>query len=175
MSKKTIGIIVAVLVVICVVVGVVLLTGGKDNDKANETPAKKLTKAEITAALEEVGADGTLTIEGSEDNVTGFTYVVTNVNASSITSDYLTKAINKLSTNPGSITYGELKSCYTFLSIAGICSLFEDDDSNFDSSQFINEIVSVICNGKSKTYDNWTITAQLDKTNDKITISVTSK
>ena len=52
-----------------------------------------------------------------------------------------------------------------------VCGLFEEDE-NFNSNDFIEEILSIICDGATKTYDGWSISATVDTTADSITVSV---
>lgn len=140
--------------------------GGDDNSSSE----KKLTKAEIETALED--NDGTLTIEGSSDNVTAFKYVVTGISAANLMDkSYTRTAVNILLTDSSKITFGQLKVCNGFSAVMSVCGLFEEDE-NFNSNDFIEEILSIICDGATKTYDGWSISATVDTTADSITVSV---
>ena len=115
--------------------------------------------------------DGTLTItNGTSDNVLAFNYVVTKINAKKLMDKNFTKnALQKLLSNPGSITRGELMVCDAFNATMAVVSIFYEDE-NFDSNRFTDEVLSIICDRSAKTYENWTISASVDQTSDSITI-----
>ena len=142
-------------------------------DNSATPEPKKYTEEEIRTALAE--NDGTLTIEGTSDNVTAFTFVVTGINANDINPNSLKSAVNILLTDYSKITYGQLKMCYAFSAMVSVDNIFKDDSSEFDEEAYINEIISVICNGNSLQHDNWTISASINQATDSITISATSK
>ena len=97
--------------------------------------------------------------------------MITGINAEKLTDKNFTKkAVQKLLSNPGSITYGELKVCNAFNATMKVISIFYEGE-NFDSNKYTDEILSVICDGSAKTYEKWTISASVDKTSDSITIN----
>ncbi|MBQ9085300.1 MAG: hypothetical protein IJY24_06565 [Clostridia bacterium] len=134
-----------------------------------KTDENKITEEFIISKLSdsEGELDGTLTItNGTSDNVLAFNYVVTGINAEKLMDKNFTKnAVQKVFSNPGSITYGELKVCNAFNATMTVVSIFYEDE-NFDT----DEILSIICDRSAKTYENWTISASVDQTFDSITI-----
>ena len=137
------------------------------------TNENKITEEFIISELSdsEGELDGTLTItNGTSDNVLAFNYVVTGINAEKLMDKSFTKnAVQKIFTNPSSITYGELKVCKAFNATMTVISIFYEDE-NFNSDRFTDEILSIICDRSAKTYENWTISASVDQTSDSITI-----
>ena len=134
---------------------------------------QKLTEAFIKSELSnsEGALDGILTIEkGTSDDVTAFHYVVSDINASKLTDkSYTRKAVTTLLSNPGNITYGELMVCSAFQAAMQIIGIFYGDE-NFDSSAYTEEILSIICDGTEKTYNGWTVSAEVDQAADSITV-----
>ena len=115
--------------------------------------------------------DGDLTItSGTSDNVLAFDYVVTGINAEKLTDKSFTKnAVQTLLSNPGNLTYGQLKVCNAFSAVLSVLGIFYEDE-NFDSNDFTDEILSIICDGSVKTHENWKISASVEQTSDRITI-----
>ena len=153
--------------VIAITIALILLLGGNDT-------GIKLTVAEIQAVLTE--EDGTLTTSGASDNVTSFTFVVTSINASNLMDKTFTrKAVTTLLTDSSKVTYGQFKACNAFIAVMNSVSLVsESDDEEFNANDYIEEILSIICDGTSKTYGNWTISATVNTAADSITVSATS-
>lgn len=135
----------------------------------------KITESEIRSALS--SNEGTLSTEGEADNVTSFTYVITSVNAKDLSSkSFMRSAVKNLMNNPSKMTYGQYKSTKAFSAMVNIDGLFMAGESeDFNSDVYIDEILSVICDGTARTHNNWTISASIDTANDSITITVTSK
>ena len=165
--------------IISIVLVVFMLTlslaacGGKDNS-AEKGSGIKLTEAEIRSELAE--NSGTLTIEGESDNVTSFTFVVNNVNASNLVNKEFTReAVNVLLTNSSKIPYGQLKACNGFNAVMAVCGLFEEDEGDFDANAFTETVLSIICNNQKQTYENWTVSATVNTADDSITVSAVSK
>ena len=149
-----------ILLTICILTLCLASCGGnKTNDESNKTDDRvKITELEIQSALEKKG--GTLTIEGSSDDVTSFKYVVANVNASKLLDkSYTSKAVNTLLTDPTKITYGELKVCNAFSAASSVVGLFADD-GEFDTNAYVEEIINIICDGSTKTYGDWKVSAE---------------
>jgi hypothetical protein len=159
--KKTISI----LLIICTLTLCLASCGKTDKNKITE----EFIISKFSDSEGEL--DGTLTItNGTSDNVLAFNYVVTEINAEKLMDKNFTKnAVQKLLSNPGSITYGELKVVNAFDATARVVSIFYEDE-NFDSNIYTDEILSIICERSAKTYENWTISASVDKTSDSITI-----
>ena len=161
--KKTISI----LLMICTLT---LCFASCDNNDKNEN---KITEQFIISELSdsESELDGTLTItNGTSDDVLAFNYVVTGINAGKLMNKNFTKnAVQKLLSNPSSITYGEHKVTKAFNATMKVVSVFYEDET-FDSNNYIDEILSIICDNSAKTYENWTISASVDQTSDSITI-----
>ncbi len=171
--KKRMRSILALALVVFMCFSCLVACGGKDKGEEKE-PEKKLTEAQIQEALKE--DDGTLTIEGSADDVKAFKYVLSGVNTAKLTDKSFTKtAVNTLLQDSSKITFGQLKVCNAFNATMNVVALFTEDDGNFNSDAFINEILEIICDGQSKTYGDWTVSATIDTANDSITISAKSK
>ena len=118
--------------------------------------------------------DGTLTItSGSSEDVLAFNYVVTEINAEKLVDKNFTKnAVQILLSNPENLTYGDFKVCNAFSATMGVVGVFYGNE-NFDSNDFTDDILSIICDGSSKTYENWTVSAVVDQSSDSITIKAT--
>ena len=142
------------------------------NDDEGSTE-EKLTEEQIRTALadSEGALDGTLTIDaGTAEDVKAFSYVIATVNASDLSNkSYVRGAVNTLLTNPGKVTLGELKVCSAFNGAMQVVSIFYEGE-NFDSSAYTEEILGIICDGSSKTYDDWTVSATVNTDADSITI-----
>ncbi len=150
-----------------------LFTACKKDD--NEDSVRKITQEEIKNALS--SHDGTLTIEGSADNVTAFTYVLSGVNTSKLVDkDYTRKAVNVLLTDSSKLTFAQLKVCNAFSATMSIANLLEDDDDeSFDANTYTEDLLTVLCDGQSREYGSWTLSASIDEEADSITISARSK
>ena len=133
-----------------------------------------LTKSQIENALS--SSSGTLSTQGSDDDVTSFTYVMTNVNAKNLSDkSYVRSAVDTLMSNPSKLTFGEYKVTGPFSAILNIDGLFMGDDGDFDPDAYTDEVLAVICDGSTKRHGNWSISATINSTDDSITITVTSK
>lgn len=171
--KKTMRSILALSLVILMCFSCLVACGGKDKDE-NKEPEKKLTETEIKTALKD--SDGTLTIEGSADDVKAFKYVVTNINADDLADkSYTKKAVNILLEDSSKLTFGQLKVCNAFSATMSVVAMFTEDDGDFNSDAFIDEILGIVCDGNSKSYGDWTVSATIDQDADSITINATSK
>ena len=117
----------------------------------NQTP--KLTEAAIRSELvnSKGTLDGTLTIVGgTSDDVSAFEYKVTNINASDLKNkSYTKRAVETMLDNPGKITYGQLQVCNGFNAVQDVIGIFYEDE-NFNANVFIDEALSVICDGAKK-------------------------
>ena len=51
-----------------------------------------------------------------------------------------------------------------------VISLFYEDEGNFQASDYIDEILSIICDGQTKQYDAWSVYATIDATSDTCTV-----
>lgn len=133
----------------------------------------KLTEAAIKDELlnSDGELEGTLTIEGgTAKNVTAFSYVVTDVNASKLASkSFMKEAIVTIMSNPGNATYGMLKAYKACGATMQVMMIFNDDD-DFNAATFIEESLNIICDGQTATYGSWAISAVVDRSNDSITI-----
>ena len=83
--------------------------------------------------------------------------------------NFTKNAVQKMLSDPGSITYGELKVAIAFSATMEVVSIFYEDKTG-DGNKFFDEILSIICDNSAKTYENWTISASVDQTSDSITI-----
>ena len=137
--------------------------------------SSKLTAADVEEALSE--CDGTLNLETSGDEVTGFTFTVEGVNADDLVDKkYSRDAINAiLSGDTANTTYGQYKVCKGFLPLMSIEVLFGGNEKNFNSGAFIEKLLGIVCDGNSAQYDGWVVTAKVDQGSDSITISVNSQ
>ena len=143
----------------------------------------KLTEAEIKTAIE--STEGELSIEGDSEDVTAFTFIVKGVNVTNLTNKSFTRnAVKTLLSNPGSITYAQLKTTTAFSAVMQIDSLLtkleasedeETEEDPFDSEAYIDEILTVICDGTTRDYTYWSLCATTDKTNDSIVIKAQRK
>lgn len=144
------------------------------NKKEEGSEAPKLTEEAIKTALAE--DEGTLTIEGSADNVTAFQFVVKDINATKLSDKSFSKtAINTLLSNPSNITFGQLKVCNAVSAMMSISQLLNKSEGDFNSDAYIEEILSVVCEGKTKQYGAWSVSAVVDQAADSITFKATSK
>lgn len=166
---------ISILLLICTLTICLSSCGNNGNDENNNNDNRvKITESAIRSKLSD--EDGTLTIEGASDDVMSLTYVVTNINASKlIDKSYTREAVNTLLTDSSKITYGELKVCNAFSATSNVVSLFTNDDSEFDSNAYTDEILSIICDASTKTYGDWKVSATIDKDADSITIVATRK
>lgn len=134
---------------------------------------KKITEELIISNLSDSKGelDGTLTItNGTSDKVLGFNYVLTGINAEALVNkNFAKKIVQKALSNPDSLTYGELKAFKAITEAMMVVSIFYEDE-NFDSNKYTDDILSIICEGSAKTYENWTISASVNQTSDSITI-----
>lgn len=130
----------------------------------------KISQETIENQLAE--SDGVLTITaGNSKNVQSFKYTISNVNTR-ILSDYLRMAtiVTVLSLNSQSLTYDELIAAGSYLTVLKIFNLF-DNNIDDDADDTIVEAINVLCNGKTKTFDNgWSVSAVMDKNDSKLVI-----
>ena len=163
---------ISLVLVVCVSV---LASCGKKDDGSAEKNKIIVTEAQINEKLSD--SDGELTIEGSYDNVTSFTYVVSGVDASNLSNKtFIKNAVTVLLTDSSQLTFGQYKVCKAFSAVMYTCDLFDkDDDADFDSDEYIDEILAILCDGTDKTYENWTVSAKVNVSEDSITVSAVSK
>lgn len=135
----------------------------------------KLTVAEVEDALAD--CDGTLNLDTSGDSVTGFTYKVEDVNADDLTDkSYVRDSVTMLlNGNAQDMTYGQYKVARAAYVVVAIEVLFEGNNADFNADAFTEKTLGIICDGNTVKYDNWHISADIDTTNDCMTISVVSK
>lgn len=151
---------------------------GKTNDDekndAVET-GKIITKAEIEDAL---GDDyyGTLSIEGPADNVKSFKYVISDIGSEYlIDKAVMRKIILIFLEDVTKLPYNQIKTALAFSDTWGLKMLIDPNDENLSITTEIEDVLEILCDGKSKQYDNWTISASVNKETDSLTIYVTSK
>ena len=149
-------------------------TEKQSNKTITEAEIKSATEAEIKSALTDF--DGTLTIEGDAENVKSFQYVLTDINAENlIDKNYTKNAVNTMLNNSSQLTFGEYKVCKAFGAVMAIAEIFIEDLDNYDANALIDELLGIICNGKSQEYNGWTISASVDQKSNSITVYATSK
>lgn len=137
--------------------------------------AKKLTAQEVETAMAE--CNGTLNLETSGDQVTGFTYVVEDINADDLMDkSYARDAVMAMASgDTANITFGQYKVTKAFLPLMSIEALLGDDGDDFSATALIEKLLGVICEGNTIRYDGWTVSATVDQAGDSITIRVASK
>ena len=137
--------------------------------------AKKLTTKQVEDALAD--CSGELSMDSNGNSVNGFTYVIDDANVDDLVDrSYTQKALERmLSGDTANLMYGQYKVCKSVLATMCIVSLFRDDEENFNVEDYLDEIFSIICDGKSAEYNGWTVSPELDSDNDVVTITVTSK
>ena len=135
----------------------------------------KLTTTDVETALAD--RPGTLDIETSGDNVKRFTYTADNINAEGlIDREYSLEAIALLSSgNTSEMSPNHLYVCNAFLDLMCIDGLFRDNEDEFDTLEYVEELLDVICDGKTLQYDGWSISTDVNQDSDSITISVVQK
>ena len=169
--KKTIQTLVLLCLSLMMCLSVFTACGDKKEEGAE---APKLTEAAIKTALED--SEGTLTTEGSADNVTAFQFVVEDINATKLSDKAFTKtAVNTMLSNPSGITFGQLKVCNAVLAMMSISQLLNKSEGDFNSDAYVEEILSIVCEGNTKQYGGWSVSAVIDQAADSITFKVTSK
>lgn len=130
----------------------------------------KLTEQMIRRELTDSDGKGTLTIDsGSAENVTAFTYVFDTEFTSSLRSkENVKSAVKKLSSGKSSTLF-EFSMFDAFCETMIIVGLFYNTE-NFDSGAYIEELLSILCDGRKKTYNGWTISATINETANNVTI-----
>lgn len=132
----------------------------------------KLSKQQVENAYESI--NGTLTVEGSSSNVSSFTFVISGIDTSDFNYTYVKNAVYTLLENPGKITLGQLDACNAFNAVMAATGLFRDESDEFDYNEYIDEIVSTICFGISRIYDNgnWRVTTESNESTKTFTVKV---
>ena len=136
---------------------------------------KKITAKAVEEAVAD--CDGTLNMDASGDKVTGFTYVVEDVNADDLMDkDYCRTAMsNVLSGDTSKITFGQIKVSKAISAVMCVEGLFASEKENSDVSGFVDTILGMICNGNTADHGDWTVSVDVDQANDSITIHANSK
>lgn len=133
--------------------------------------AKNITLAGLQKALEsyEVELD---TVESGKD-ITQFTITASKVNADKLSDrSYVKEAYQLIMTNPGKLTYGHYQAMNGFGPTMDILGMLDTTPSgSFDNDAFVEEVLDVICSGKSHSEAGWTITVKVDTQNDTLTIT----
>ena len=162
--KRTFTKITAMILALCICL-FSLISCGDNGPKLTE----EMIRSELVDSDGEM--EGTLTItEGDAQNVKAFKYEVTGINAAKVQDQSVLKnAVDTLMSDPGKLTYNELRACNAFLAVLNVIAVFCGDD-DFDSNALINDILSIICNGSTKTYDNWSVSASVDEDSDSIIV-----
>lgn len=143
----------------------------------NVSSTKKITEAEIKSKL--VDYKGTLTItEGNTEDVNAFEYVLSNVHARGlIDKEYTRTTVRFIFLNGvnDSLTVGQLQMFEAVAATNSIVSLFYEATEDFNSSEFTEELLTIICDGNSRQYNGWTISASIDQETDSLKVNATSK
>lgn len=133
--------------------------------------AKNITLAGLQKALEsyEVELD---TVESGKD-ITQFTITASKVNADKLMDrSYVKEAYKMTMTNPGKSTYGHYQVMKGFGPVMAILGMIDTTPSgSFNADAFLDEILDVICSGKSHSEAGWTITVKVDKQNNTLTLT----
>lgn len=129
----------------------------------------KITEADIREAVSD--SQGTLTIESAEEYVTAFNYVVKGVNADDLVNkEFTRKALDMLANDPNNSLYGQYLVSKATTPLMSIDMLLRDVNPKAKWSPYVEEILGVISDGKSLNGNGWTISAEIDQSNDSITI-----
>lgn len=161
--------IISVLLIIFVTAVSMISCGNTEEEPVKETGIK-ITEEQVRSALSD--SEGTLTIDGPSDDVSAITFIVEDINASNLIDKGFTReAVNTLLEDSSKITYGEFKACNAFSAAMSVCGIFEEDSDNFNSSEYTETILSIICDNETKSYENWTVSSIVNVEDDTITIT----
>ena len=128
----------------------------------------KLTEQMIRSKMAD--SYGTLTIDsGSADDVTAFSYVFESTAISSLKSKEITRSVVKEAQSGKSLTYHNYLVYTAFCDTMQVVGLIYDKE-NFDGDAYIEELLSILCDGSTKTYNGWTVSVTMDQSTESITI-----
>lgn len=134
---------------------------------------KSITLTELQKALEsyEVELD---TVESGK-SVTQFTITASKVNADKLMDrSYVKEAYELFMIDPGKTTYGQYQVLSGFGPVMEILGMIDTTPSgSFSTEAFVDEILDVICDGKTHSEAGWTITVKVDAQNSTLTITGT--
>ena len=140
------------------------------NDGSEADDHLKLTQQMIESRLS--GGNGTLTInDGSAEDVTSFSYTFESRYASSLREKETVRyAVDKLRSG-SSLTWFETSMSVAFTETMLVVGLIYDDTESFDADTYIEEILSVLCDGSRGFYNGWSIYATINEAQNTVTIN----
>lgn len=169
--KKSLRVVLSILLFIICALCIVACTN------KNVASAKKITEADLKSKLADY--KGTLTItEGNTEDVNAFEYVLNNVHARGLIDKEYTRTTVLFMLRNGvndSLTIGQLQMFEAVAATNSIVGLFYETTEDFNSSEFTEELLTIICDGNSRQYNGWTISASIDQEADSLKVNATSK
>ena len=141
---------------------------GACNSTNDSTKHLKLTEQMIKSKMAD--SDGTLTIDsGSTEDVTAFTYVFESRVISSLKNKENTRSVVKEAQSGGGVTYHDYQVYSAFCDTMLVVGLIYDKE-NFNGDTYIEELLSILCDGSVKTYNGWTVSVTINQSTENITI-----
>lgn len=170
--KKSLRFVLSILLFIICVLCIAACTNKK------VASAKKITEAEIAGKLADY--EGALTItEGNAEDINAFEYVLSNVQARYlIDKEYTRTTVYSMLNSGGNfddITIAQVGMFETFGAVQAIVGLFYEATENFNSIEYIEEVLTIICDGNSRQYNGWTISVSIDQEANSLKVNATSK
>lgn len=128
-----------------------------------------LNVTDLEKSLE--GQSGVLDIEYSGKTIKKFTYIIENVDTQKLSDkNFCEKAFYEvLSGNPTSLTYSDFMSMGVFVSLMSIVNLLYISEE-FNAIQYTEELLSIVCDGNTQKYNNWSVSVKMDEVNNSATI-----
>lgn len=138
--------------------------------------ALKLTREDIENGFAELGElAGELTIDGDDSDIDGFKYVESEINAEKLVDkDFTREAIEVIRIDSMQATYSQIEVGRAFIAVMIIYNILNERD--FDDvlpDEFVDEAISILCDGREAEYNGWTISTTIDSSYDTITFNVT--
>ena len=130
-----------------------------------------LNVTDLEKSLE--GQSGVLDIEYSGKTIKKFTYIIENVDTQKLSDkNFCENAFYKvLSGNTASLTYSDFLSMGVFVSLMSIVNILYSSEE-FNAVQYTEEMLSIICDGNTQKYNDWSVSAEKDEVNNSVTIVV---
>lgn len=130
-----------------------------------------LTVSQVEEAFADV--NGTLDMESSGNQVTGFTFTVECRGAGELAErNYCLEAMNEALTKDTNDV--KIKHLYAVRAIAAVMSaenLITGEEADFEVENYVNRTLDILCDGDVVQLKNWMIWTEIDAENNTVTIS----
>ncbi len=145
---------------------------GKKADNSGNKPTKTIlvSKEELEAGFE--GCEGQLDWDTDDDyGMARFRKTIKDINAEKVLDKNFAKAaLTVYLQTPSDTNEEQAQVCSAYNGIICLQKLFEYNTNNFSTEEYIDDLITTVCDKKQVQYNNWIITIEIDTESDRIII-----